>query len=759
MSNTPLARDLRPLPATGAVPTCFGKILGAAIVGARLAPPVFVLAGISWNGTGWSRTRRSARRPAMRYCIATVLLFFNLSAVPPASAQDTQHLASQQVWRDFINEASGDLAIKDTSEIVKYDRLPTSPGFAAAAQYVAARARAYGLGEVRVESFPADGKTYYNSLRSDPGWSAHSAELWIVRPAQEKLTSYAEQNLSLGDFSRSAEVTAELVDVGQGATEAEYDKTDLHGKIVLTSGSTDNALEWGVRKRGAEGIVYYSALSRGYSANPRRILWGGFYDPPEKGFEFVLTYEKGVELSRRLAAGEKLVLRASIDAEVGPSEYYVVTGIIPGEDAEHEVLFNAHLDHPAQSANDDAAGCAVLLDIARVWTKLIREHRLAPPKRTIRFIWQAEMSGSMAYVARHPEITKNTLAGIRFGVIGGEIGKTKSIYNLYRAPSSAPTFVSDLAELMLEKVFDDSIWWMPTSPLPLRIQAPTGTRDLFYSRVSPYFGGDDYTYDDPTTGFPSISFNGAPDVNRHTSDDSIDKLDTTQLKRSSFLGLSVGYMAAMATRADADWIGEQVYTRALARLAADLRRTLAHVDSSAKDDMSYALREALSTTDLSVAREIRTLQSISTVIGETPAVSFYRTQLEKQKLDLRTAVQHKYQQRCELLGIPAADPAYHPGTEQYRAVVPRRNPAVRGPMLHWSKDYLVEKLGKQIYEEAAIFKEPWWDSRTAEILNFTDGKRSVLDIADELSAEFGSLPASEVFEYFQLLKKADVVSW
>jgi len=128
-------------------------------------------------------------------------------------------------------------------------------------------------------------------------------------------------------------------------------------------------------------------------------------------------------------------------------------------------------------------------------------------------------------------------------------------------------------------------------------------------------------------------------------------------------------------------------------------------------------------------------------------------------LDLQSAVHHKYEKRCKQLKIPAADPAYHPGTEQYRAIVPRRNPAVRGPMFHWSGDYLVDKLGRQIYGEAAIFKEPWWDSRTAEILNFTDGTRSVLDISDELSAEFGPVPPAEIFEYFQLLKKADVASW
>jgi len=199
--------------------------------------------------------------------------------------------------------------------------------------------------------------------------------------------------------------------------------------------------------------------------------------------------------------------------------------------------------------------------------------------------------------------------------------------------------------------------------------------------------------------------------------------------------------------------------RSVARLADDLRRALNHVDSTAKNEMPYGLREALSMVDLPVAREIRALQSISKALGETPAVSFYRSQLEKQKLDLRTAVQHVYEDRCKQLGIASVSPAYRPGTEQYRAIVPRRNPAIRGPMLHWSKDYLVEKLGKQIYEEAAIFKEPWWDSRTVEILNFTDGARSVQDIDDELSAEFVAMPAAEIFEYFQLLKKADVVSW
>lgn len=698
-------------------------------------------------------------KPTMGFRITTLYLFFFLSIAGLASAQDQQPLASPKVWRDFINEASGDLALKDATEISKFDRRPGMVGFSKAAQFVAARVREYGLTDVRLESFPADGKTSYNTMRSEPAWSVKSAELWITQPAREKLVSYAEQNLSLGDFSRSADVTGELIDVGQGLTEDAYAKQDLKGKIILTAGPWDKAMEWGVRKRGAEGIIFYSPLSRGYSANPRRIIWGGFNSPPEKGFLFVLTYEKGSELARRLSAGEKLVLHASVHTEIGPGEYDVVTGIIPGADREHEIVFHAHLDHPYQSANDDAAGCAVLLDIARVWVKLIHEGRLPPPRHSIRFLWLAEMCGSMAYAARHPELSTHTLAGIGFGVIGGEIGKTKSLYHLYRSPASAPTFVADLAEMMLEKVFEDSIWWMPTSPLPLRLQAITGSRDIFYSRVSPYFGGDDYTFDDRTTGFPGISFNGAPDVNRHTSDDSVDKLDTTQMKRSSFLGLSVAYMAAMATNGDADWIADQVYTRATARLAGELRQSLSHEVEAPPAELRYALRESLAMIDMSVDREKRALGSIKMAVGPSLGITYYLSELEQQKLQLRNAVLHEYRVRCESLGLPPGEPQDRPGTEPLRSIIPHRNPAVRGPMFHWFQNYLVEKLGSEVAENAAIYREPWWETTTTEILNFVNGKRSVLDIRDEVSAEFGHMPATEVLEYLQLLKKADVVTW
>ena len=44
-----------------------------------------------------------------------------------------------------------------------------------------------------------------------------------------------------------------------------------------------------------------------------------------------------------------------------------------------------------------------------------------------------------------------------------------------------------------------------------------------------------------------------------------------------------------------------------------------------------------------------------------------------------------------------------------------------------------------------------------EALNFADGKKSILDIRDAVSAEFEPVPAAEVQQYFEFLEKLGVV--
>ena len=80
-----------------------------------------------------------------------------------------------------------------------------------------------------------------------------------------------------------------------------------------------------------------------------------------------------------------------------PGAYEVATAIIPGADprlASQEIVLSCHLDHQRPGANDNASGCATILEVARTLAKLIARGELArAAPRTIRFVWPPEVEG------------------------------------------------------------------------------------------------------------------------------------------------------------------------------------------------------------------------------------------------------------------------------------------------------------------------------------------------------------------------------
>ena len=96
------------------------------------------------------------------------------------------------------------------------------------------------------------------------GWSCRSGEAWLVEPEEPKLAAYAEVAVSIADQSRTTHVTAELVDVGEGIDDADYEGKDVKGKIVLASG----ALSRGPRAR-PSGSAAPSASCRRRPTGPR----------------------------------------------------------------------------------------------------------------------------------------------------------------------------------------------------------------------------------------------------------------------------------------------------------------------------------------------------------------------------------------------------------------------------------------------------------------------------------------------------------
>jgi hypothetical protein len=96
------------------------------------------------------------------------------------------------------------------------------------------------------------------------------------------------------------------------------------------------------------------------------------------------------------------------------------------------------------------------------------------------------------------------------------------------------------------------------------------------------------------------------------------------------------------------------------------------------------------------------------------------------------------------------------------AVVYRRNPTLKGPMVDFSYDFVADRIGKERSEALALRSVAGADGGEAdypfEALNFVDGRRSVQDIRDALSAEFGPVPLGPVAEYLKVLAEIGVIT-
>jgi carboxypeptidase Q len=129
------------------------------------------------------------------------------------------------------------------------------------------------------------------------------------------------------------------------------------------------------------------------------------YDPSKAPSTVVLRNEDYGRISRILADGTPVELEFTIVNRTYPEgrTSYNVIAEIPGTDKRNEiVMLGGHLDswHAATGATDNAIGCAVMMEAARILNAVGLK-----PRRTIRVaLWSGEeqgLLGSKAYVRRH----------------------------------------------------------------------------------------------------------------------------------------------------------------------------------------------------------------------------------------------------------------------------------------------------------------------------------------------------------------------
>src|SRR2546423_11630044 len=121
----------------------------------------------------------------------------------------------------------------------------------------------------------------------------------------------------LAEDSESADVTAGLVDVGEGTKESDYAGKDVKGKIVLVSAQPGAVQDLAVGKFGAAGLVSYAQNQKTawWGEDENLIRWGHLETfSPNKTFGFMVSLKTARNLRERLANGEKITLHAVVKA-------------------------------------------------------------------------------------------------------------------------------------------------------------------------------------------------------------------------------------------------------------------------------------------------------------------------------------------------------------------------------------------------------------------------------------------------------------
>ena len=670
----------------------------------------------------------------------------------------------KHIQRAVAGEYSGLRAKGYVAEITQYHRIQASPGYRAAAAHCSELLTGFGV-SAQILTYPANEQTRYWSAPMFREWEALEAVLHLVDPEEEarKLADFAEVKCSL--IQRSAPVDdleTEVLVLEDGEEEAEYQKVDVRGKVVLSRGDLERVRDLAVGRHGARGILYDGAPEnppvRQRIDLPDSRSYASFWWQPgdRRCFGFVLSPRQGEGLRRMVKSHRQegkppIRIRAKVVSREFDGQMEVVSALIPGETGE-EVIVVAHLCHPQPSANDNASGCAAALELARTLRRLIEEGKLPRPKRGIRLLLVPEMTGTYAYLASHEEDIPHIVAGVNLDMVGQNQDLCGSVFIIESPPASMASFTVDLMERLRQE-------WLGGVQNP----AASASYPLFRYTVTPFSGGSDhYILSDPSVGIPTPMLIQWPDRFWHTSEDTPDKVDPEMLAAVGGLAATYVYFVASCGAREVMWLGPEMLARFRARLA-----------QSVQDKLTEALstqdRQELALSALQLQRQVQFQQhtqhqAVHSLLRLAPQEE---RQVSDWVADIDRTVHLEMERARELLlwqgrqlgmdGIPSPLPReLDEWDEQAARLVPSR--LFRGPL---SARAHMHKLAQRERDQA----HAWMKAHRrlyrglGTVANYwVDGKRSIADIADLVELETGRRSVELLVRHFDLLAKLELVT-
>ena len=302
-----------------------------------------------------------------------LIVFFTLSACEQNKQENTVSEKLTAINEEVLNnsQAYNNLE-KMTSEIGH--RLTGSENGKQAEQYTLDLLKSYGFADVKFHPFEVE------------AWARDTVALFFNGERDNQV-------VSLGHSPVSADVTAPLIDVGNGLRQDfEALKDEVKGKMVLAyigllpdsgpgvknihrSEKTALAIEYG-----AVGIIIINKVPNGVLLTGTASVTGSLIDIPA----VCISYEKGMELKNQLTKDQSIEARVFMKNKSDMISSRNVIATLPAvEETKETIVVGGHLDSwdLATGAIDNGIGIAAILDMARTFKALNLN-----TKRNIQFV-------------------------------------------------------------------------------------------------------------------------------------------------------------------------------------------------------------------------------------------------------------------------------------------------------------------------------------------------------------------------------------
>lgn len=438
---------------------------------------------------------------------------------------------------DAINE---ERLYKQVKEISCYHRIQASTTFRKAANHVVELAKSYGLTTELLE-YPSTSNNWFLENKMFQEWEIKQATLDLVEPSI-RLCDFSSCNISVIQKSYPVDHRndpMELVYLDKGSDPTNYPDIDLKGKMIFARTWHDE-YQWAYEK-GAIGILtdfVRSDATRSrhdqYHVRTYTSFWHNHSESEPKKFGFVITPQMGDQLAelfeKNKALNKPVMVKPYVDSNLYDGNIEVIRLTIPGKD-DKKVLMTAHLCHPNPSCNDNTSGVSATLEAMHVINDLIKEGKVEQPQHTIQCILMPEFTGTYAYMSDH--LDDQIIGAINLDMVGAKQDRTNGPITLTMLPWSTPSIINEISTMALAIAGNESV-------------SHDGKAIPLTSSITDNFsGGSDHVfYSDPTINIPCCMLGQWPDRFYHTSGDTLEVIDPAVLKFSTMVAAGFTMMLA-----------------------------------------------------------------------------------------------------------------------------------------------------------------------------------------------------------------------